>query len=153
MAYEHMLDKTKTPTPDEILTTIGQPSGELWISLSQWIQSTYDVLPELKYGGAKYGWAMNYRKGGRAVCSLTPERGAFTALVVLGAQAAEEVLACLESFGPAARSSFENAHAFPDGRWLWIRVQQACDVEDIQRLLLIKRKPARKKSGSKPIQA
>lgn len=144
MVFEPMLDKTKQPTTQDMLTTVGQPLSELWTSLDQWIRTTYGVEPEIKFGGAKYGWAANYRKGGRPLCSLTPGRGAFTALVVLGAKEGAEAIACLDTFGPAVRSCLENAHVYHDGRWLLINVQQAGEVEDIQRLITFKRRPPRK---------
>lgn len=145
MANERMLDKTKRPTEGEILTTIGQPANDCWLALSRFLAETYAVEGETKFGGAKYGWVLSYRKGGRPLCDMFPEKGAFTALVVLGGKEAALALAELPSFGPNVRACLENTPAFHDGKWLWIRVQDRRDVEDIQRLVLMKRKPARKK--------
>jgi hypothetical protein len=145
MAYERMLDKTSQPNETEILDYITQPVSECWTALRRFLQQTYQVEPTLKFGGAKYGWQMAFRKGGRPLCDLYPENGTFTALVVLGGKEAAQALAALDSFGPTVRACLENAPAFHDGRWLWIRVQQPGDVDDIQRLVMMKRKPARKK--------
>jgi hypothetical protein len=144
MAYERMLDKTHRPGEAEILNCIGQPVNESWTALHAFLKDAYQVEPEFKFGGSKYGWVFSYRKGGRPLCDLFPESGSFTALVVLGRKEAAEALAALDSFGPNVRACLENTPAFQDGRWLWIRFQEPRDVADIQQLVLIKRKPARK---------
>jgi hypothetical protein len=146
MACERMVDKTSQPGEAEMLGYIGQPVSECWNVLQRYLQETYLVEPVTKFGGAKYGWEVSYRKGGRPLCDLYPESGAFTVLVVLGAKEAAQALAALDSFGPTVRACLENTPAFHDGRWLWIRVREARDVDDIQHLVLMKRKPARKTS-------
>ncbi len=146
MAHERMLDKTHQPNEAEMLGFIGHPVSDCWSALRVFLEDTYQIDPELKFGGAKYGWQYSYRKGGRPLCDLYPESGGFTTLVVLGGKEAAEALAALDGFGPNVRACLENTPAYHDGRWLWIRVQEARDVEDIQRLVLMKRKPARKAS-------
>lgn len=143
MAYERMSDKTHTPAEDEILATIGQPAG-CWTALSRFLVATYQIEGVLKIGSPKYGWFLSFRKGGRPLCDMFPEHGAFTALVVLGGKETAQARAEQDTFGPNVRACLENSPSFHDGCWLWIRVQEPRDVEDIQRLLLIKRKPAKK---------
>ncbi len=143
MSYERMLDKTRQPTNPEILSYIGQPAGDCWSALNRYLRETYQIEPEVKFGGAKYGWQLSYRKGGRPLCDLYPENGAFTTLVVLGGKESAQALSDLDAFGRNVRACLENTPAFHDGRWLWIRVHQPRDVEDIQRLVLYKRKPAK----------
>jgi hypothetical protein len=148
MPPERMLDKSHAPTEEEVLAFIGQTAGQLWSTLSHFVRETYDLTPEWKYEGAKNGWTLYCRKSGRALVNLSPDHEGFTALVVLGAQEAEKALAAADTLGPAVREILENAQVFHDGRWLWIRVKTARDAEDIQRLLLIKKNPARKKTSA-----
>jgi hypothetical protein len=145
MPYERMLDKSRPPELAEMVSIIGQPAGDCWNALIRFIEVAYAITPELNFAGKNYGWELRCRKGGRPLCDLYPENGAFTALVVLGAKEAAEALACQDTFGPSVRGCLESTPAYHDGRWLWIRVQELRDVEDIQKLLLIKRKPAQKK--------
>ena len=147
MPSERLLDKSHTPTEDEVVAFLGQPAGQFWSALRQFVCDTYDLRPEWKYESAKSGWAMYCRKGGRALMNLSPDSEGFTALVVLGAKEAAQALAEVEKFGPNVRERLETAHIFHDGRWLWIRVQDPRDVEDIQRLLIIKKAPVRKKGA------
>jgi len=140
-----MLDKTRPPTEESVVSFIGQPAGRYWAELSRFIADTYLLEPEWKYEGAKNGWSMYCRKGGRALCTLSPNSEGFTALVVLGAKEAAEALSALDQFGPVVRSSLESARVYHDGRWLFLPVRDGQVVEDIKRLLLIKKKPPKKK--------
>jgi hypothetical protein len=36
---------------------------------------------------------------------------------------------------------------FHDGKWLWIPVQDAQDLEDVKQLILLKKRPEKKKRG------
>ena len=75
------------------------------------------------------------------MCYLFPERGAFSVLIVLGKKEAENALAMAEEFGPNARAVLEGTEQLHDGRWLWIRVLDLGDAEDVKRLLWAKRRP------------
>lgn len=147
MSAERMLDKTHPPSDEDVVAFIGQSAGLLWLALQTFVVDTYDLQSEWKYEGAKSGWSLYCRKSGRALVTLSPNSEGFTALVVLGGKEAEQALSNVESFGPNVRVLLETAQAFYDGRWLWIPVRDTRDVDDIQKLLLMKKKPARKKTN------
>ncbi len=142
MTFERMLDRSKQPDSAEIMAFIGQPLAEQWNALDRYLQETYETEPQPVYSPT-YGWSFRYRKS-RPLCEILPERGAFTVLVVLGGKEAAEALGQVDALGPNVRACLENTPAFHDGRWLWIRVQDERDVEDIERLVLLKRKPVKK---------
>ena len=138
MSYERMLDKDNQPTDKEILKTIGDTT--YWLELRQYIKSSYDFAPELvNYG--KYGWTIRYRKSGKTLCSLFPEKGAFTVLLVLGKNEAEKALSMMDQFNAAVCKLLDGAKQLHDGRWLWVRVRKQSDVNSIKELLQFKRKP------------
>jgi hypothetical protein len=146
MAYERLLDKSRQPSDGEMAEATGGLS-DAWKSLRAFIEANYGIEPVVKFGGKKYGWLVNYRKGGRPLCDLYPEQGAFTALVVLGKKEVEQVEASLEEFSPATGELFQNTPQFHDGRWLWLRLTDPAQLADVQRLLKIKR-PIRKPAGN-----
>jgi hypothetical protein len=143
MNYLRMLDKEHQPTPEEMVQTVGDASP-LWTELHSFIESHYDILPEVIFGGKKYGWTVHYRKGGRTLCYLYPEEGAFTVLIVLGKLETEQALAKLHGFSSGVRGVIENTASLHDGRWLWLRPLSLDDVSSIESLLTIKRKPEKK---------
>jgi hypothetical protein len=142
MPYERMLDGGHAPTEAEILKTGGKK--KVWLGLRQYLEQNYDFVPELVFYGKKYGWTIRYRRSGKTFCSLFPEKGAFTVLIVLGKDEAEKALSMLNDFSPNIRKLVKNAEQKRDGRWLWIRVLTSADADDVKELLKVKRKPKRK---------
>lgn len=150
--YERMMDKTTQPTEEAMFAFIGQPIAEAWTALRRFLVETYEIEPIFNSGGKKYGWNLQYRKGGRPLCEMYPENGSFTALVILGKAELAQGLERLETFGPLVQQALVETPRFHDGCWMYIRVAdpQTCmqDVKDIQELILIKKKPPRRKTAN-----
>jgi len=87
------------------------------------------------FGGAKYGWEIRYRKGGGTLWSLTSEKGVVRALMVLGREEAEKVISARSELSLGMNEIIEDAKQLHDGRWLWIRLTEPSDAQDIKRLL------------------
>lgn len=152
--YERMMDKSKQPTYTEMSDWIGQPIAGAWTALLKFLVETYDVLPTFNAGGQRYGWNLQHRLGGRPLCEMYPEQGSFTTLVILGKVELEQAMQRNESFGQTVRKAVLESPRYHDGCWMYIRVfdPATCmqDVEDIEKLILIKKKPSnRKKPSSK----
>ena len=149
MANERLTDKDAKPSDQDMVRVIGSPLAEAWTKLRRFLVETYDVVPVLQYGGKRYGWNLQHRKGGRPLCEMYPEHGSFVALVVLGKKELDQALERLESFGPNVRQRLLDTPRFHDGCWLYTRVSDplTCqkDVQDIEQLVLIKKKPPKKK--------
>lgn len=149
MAYERLTDKNAQPSDKDMIDVIGSPLADAWIELGRFLVETYNIVPFLQYGGKRYGWNLQHRKGGRPLCEIYPECGSFTALVVLGKKELEQAPERLESFGPNVRQRLLDTPRYHDGCWLYTRVMDplTCqkDVQDIEQLVVIKKKPSRKK--------
>lgn len=140
MLYRRMINGDIKPTEDDITGTVGEKSS-LWLEIRKYLEENYDFAPELIHYGQKYGWTLRYRKSGKTLCSLFPEKDAFTVLVVLGKKEVEKMFSIIDKLNPEVRTLFENAEQKRDGRWLWIRVLTNDEVESIKVLLNVKRKP------------
>lgn len=148
--HERMMDKATQPSEEEMSSWIGQPIADVWIALRQFLEQTYHLVPMFNAGGKRYGWNLQYRSGRRPLCELYPEQGSFTALVILGKVELAQALDRLERFGATARQALETSPRYHDGCWMYIRVADALtchqDVQDIEALIAIKRKPAMKRA-------
>ncbi len=140
MIYERFLDKSKKPSEDIILTTLGSKK-ELWLEIHEYIQQNYDFVPESIYFTKNYGWSVRYRKGKKTLCYFFPESGAFSILIVLGKKEAEQVDSAKDYLNNAVKKVFENTAQFHDGRWMWIRVTDISDIISLKLLLAAKKKP------------
>lgn len=142
MAIGFFLDKERQPSPDEMSAAMGA-AAPLWERLVRFIADTYQMPGELSYGGKKYGWNLWYRKGGKSLTSLYPQQGYLVAQVVLGREEGERALAL--SLGEHVGGMLREAPLLHDGRWLFIPVTTETDAADVEQLLLVKRRPAKKK--------
>jgi len=139
--FPRMIDKAHKPTEDEMANFIGEPAKGVWVEIRRFIEEHYDIIPETVFGGAKYGWEVRYRKSGKTLCSLTPEKGGVMVLIVLGKKESEKALSMRNELSPKMFKLIENTKQLRDGRWLWIRLLTANDANDVKKLLPIKRKP------------
>ena len=137
--YQRMMDGTHTPTEKEIADFIGEPAKGAWVQLRRFVKENYDIEPEMIFSG-KHGWDVRYRKNGKTLVTLTPEKGAVRVLIVLGGEKSEKALSMRNELSPKMYELIENTKQLHDGRWLWIRLFQTKDAEDIERLLPMKRK-------------
>ncbi len=136
-----MTDKAREPTEEEMLSFIGEQTKEAWLEIRRFIEDRYDLVPDTIFCGAKYGWTIRYRKGGKTLCSLFPEKGGFTILIVLGKKESEKAISIRDELSSKIRTLLGNTEQLHDGRWLWIRLLTTSDTDDVKKLLQIKRKP------------
>ena len=139
--FERLKDKTSEPTEEVVINFIGKQASKAWIELRQFLEENYDFKPETVFYGNKYGWLFRYRKSGKTLCSLFPEKGAFTVLIVFGKKEVEKAVSVSDDLSPRVREILLDTEQLHDGRWLWIRLLTIDDVEDIVKLLAVKRKP------------
>jgi len=138
MAIGYFAEKEKKPTKGEIAEALGA-KAELWDRLLAFIESSYQIPQDLSFGGRKYGWNLWYRKSGKSLVSLYPQKGYFVAQVVLGKVELEKALKY--KFGKNVSEILKSAPVLHDGKWLFIKVRTMKDVKDVEELLKIKRRP------------
>jgi hypothetical protein len=129
------VEKQHQPTMREVFASIGSKKG-LWENLERFVAENYQSKRDFAFYGKNYGWALRFRKAGKALLSMYPGEGSFTAQIVLGETPAKKASSL--RLGRNARNVLGRAHQFPEGRWLFIRVSSKQDLRDIQQLLLLK---------------
>ncbi|MEE8181692.1 MAG: DUF3788 domain-containing protein [Candidatus Thorarchaeota archaeon] len=142
--FPRMMDKAREPTEEEMMSYVGEGAEEAWTELRKFIEDNYDFMPETVFYGAKYGWTVRYRRSGKTLCSLFPEKGGFTVLVILGRKEATKALSMQDELNSRVKDLLGNTEQLHDGRWLWIRMSTINDVDDMKKLLQTKRKPKRR---------
>ncbi len=142
MPFERMSDKSRVPTEAEMSAWTGS-AADCWRMLREEVEGRFGLPPETAYGGAKYGWQIRYRKGGRTLCTLFPERHACTVLIVLGSKETARAAGLLDGLSTPVRDAFDGAGRYADGLWMWPRVQTPDDVASVVTLLGLKRRPLR----------
>lgn len=128
-------DKKYHPIVDQINAALGG-SAALWNDIAGFVRGNYGVKEEMKFYGKNYGWALRFRKGGRALVSLYPLQGSFKAQIVLNEEAYKKAMKL--SLGVRLKKTMRAAHPYPDGRWLFIPVKTRGDVDRVKKLICAK---------------
>lgn len=139
-----MFDDVIKPTEKDILHFLEKPASIAWIDLRSFLDINYDFIPETMFYGKKYGWTVRYRRSGKTLCSLFPEKGSFTILLVFGKNEIQKFEELKLEFSQKIVQLYENTKKLHDGKWLWIRVHKSEDLEDVKMLITIKKKPKKK---------
>ncbi|MCK4280377.1 MAG: DUF3788 domain-containing protein [Candidatus Thorarchaeota archaeon] len=139
-----MIDKTQEPTEEEMMIFMGEQAGNVWVELRHFIEDNYDFVPETAFYGVKHGWTVRYRRSGRTLCSLFPEKDGFSVLIVLGRKDSEKALSMRDELSTRMIAILESTEQLHDGRWLWIKPLTASDTDDIKMLLQVKRRPKKR---------
>lgn len=137
---DRLTDKASVPDDERVRDWIGADAFARWTALRAWIAQTYPGIfnPDWIYGGKKHGWALRYKKS-RAFCTLLPEYGSFSAVIVLGEAEREKFEAQRSSFSARLSRLFDETETFRDGKWLKVDILSAEDLRDITALLALKR--------------
>ncbi len=139
MSIGTFLDPEHSPSPAELKVTL-ESKWKLWQELTQFIADHYPIAAEWNFGGKKVGWNLWYRKSGKTLINLFPQQAGFMAQVVLGREQVEKAQRI--RFGKNVGQVFQNTRQLHDGRWLFIQVRTKKDIQDLQQLMLLKRRPA-----------
>ena len=140
MSWFQYYPKSQQPTLEQISEYIESP---LWGELCQWAEKSYQIEPKVEHStcsGAP-GWNMKYKKGGRALCTLYPDEGQFTALITVGAKEAPEAELLLPTCSDYIRELFARTQTMNGARWLMIRVTDAQVLEDVKKLIRLRVAP------------
>jgi len=140
MEQDRSAEQVRLPGDPEVLALVGA-KADLWLLLTSYLAEEYDHVPVFQVEGKKRAWCFRYRRGGKTLVTLYPERELFTVLVVLGRDAVAATEGISAGLSARVRAAFADARQFPDGRWLWIKPSFRKDIESIESLLALKRRP------------
>jgi len=129
----------------EVKTMLGSASSA-WEKLVGHIRYHYEMDENWWEGNpkGKNHSGLYFKRGGKSLISLWVREGYFIACVVFGKDEREKLDAQRENFGEAICKEYDDAETLHDGKWLGFEVRDESLIDDIIRLLPIKRKPNRK---------
>ena len=140
---QRIIDGTKKPDKETILKLIGNKNYKRWTYIVQFIKNNYPgvfIKEDWIYGEKKHGWVLRYKKS-KSLCTLIPERNRLVIQIVLGTKEREQTEMILSELNPIIRQVYKKATTYHDGKWLFIAVDDDAILDDIIKLLTIKRKP------------
>lgn len=133
------LDKEKTPTLEMITASVNMP---LWKEIIRHMQSIYETRPLIEYSGCGMmpGWNVKFKKAGKALCTLYPDKYAFSALVVIGQKEKVEIELALPTFTAYTQELYKTTKEGMGQRWLMFEVGDEAVLEDVKQCIAIRRR-------------
>ena len=141
-AFGGFVDKARRPTRANYLKILARARAA-WDDLEAHLAETYRLTGVLHFMyGEWFGWALRFRRGGRFVVALYPNRGRLTAQIVLGRS--QVAAASAMDLAPSVTKVLAAAKDYPEGRWLFIPVKSVKGARELRPLIALKMsRPAR----------
>lgn len=140
-------NKDIEPSMQEISGYMTGEAKTRWEGFINEIEDSFKAKPQIAYSvcAAKPGWNVKYKKSGKALCTLYPEKESFVALVVLGAKDMELFNTVRESYTDYICEMYDRIKLFNGTKWMMIKITDQNIADDVIKLMHLKREAGRKK--------
>jgi hypothetical protein len=128
-------ERTTQPGEAEIESTLAG-AAPLWKDLVAFVENSFRVCSDWKFYGKNYGWALAYKKSGKALVALYPGVRSFTALFILKDDQIARVPS--ELLIPGLRAAIDTANPYAEGRWIFLTVASEHELEVAKKLIEIR---------------
>lgn len=144
--YERMTNKTIQPEITAIQHYIGETGWTLIQEFETQLNNRYDLNRELRFPfGQSYGWGFKYAHKTKHLCYLFFEKDAVTVTLQIGDREVPKLEELLPTLSETANSLWKNRYPCgTNGGWVHFRMLSKDDLENVIKMIEIKKKPLRK---------
>jgi hypothetical protein len=135
VSYGAFIDRTSRPSEAEVEAAL-EGANPLWKDLVAFVESSFRVRSDWKFYGKNYGWALAFKKSGKALVSLYPGAGSFTAQLILKDDQISVVPG--ELMIPELRAAIDADNPYAEGRWIFLAVVSERELRVVKRLIEIR---------------
>ncbi len=134
MTWQERFPKDKQPTMAEVAAYVATP---LWGALCTLIEERYGSKPKLSYSGCSMapGWNVKYQKKGRAICTLYPDAGSFSCLILVPERVFGRAEVLLPTCTETVQRRYWEQKPSMGGRWLMLEVADEATLADVRELI------------------
>lgn len=136
MAYGCFTEKSEPPDRERAEAAAGR-ARPLWDELLADIRLRTRAAPVWRFYGRNHGWALAFKKAGKALAAVFPDEDAFTVLVVLTAAQADAASAA-GRLSAGLRARMAGLPRFREGCWVFTRVASRDDLRDALALVAVR---------------
>ncbi len=87
---------------------------------------------------------LKFKQGKKTIVTIYTREDRYMFLIIFGKKERETFEACADTFSQYIRGYYENSRTYHDGKWMLIEVTTLAQLEEVKRLIMIKKKPNRK---------
>jgi hypothetical protein len=132
------------PTNQELNEMLGTEKYNVWAGVCNLVENLYE-MDILRKNTSWNNWKYEhkYRRGGKTLCTLYAKENCFSIQIVFGKDERAKFEHEQHTYSDEIQSIYNNSTTYHDGKWMSFEPVNSL-LEDIQKLLCIKRKPNKK---------
>lgn len=134
----------KIPANQELQALLGDEKYAAWTGVCTMIDSLYDMETLWDTGGKRWTYEYKYRRGGKTLCALYAKENCFGLLIIFGKNERAKFESEQATYSPMVQSVYDDSKTYHDGKWMLFELTDLSLLDDIQKLLQIKRRPNKK---------
>lgn len=127
------------PTIAEIGSYIDTPH---WLALCDFIEKKYLAVPKVEYSKCSMarGWNVKYKKGGKAICTLYPNKHYFTCLIVIADKNQPDAEFILPTCEEYVQTIYSKTKSVMGGKWLVLDITNDKILNNVKELIYLRMK-------------
>lgn len=129
---------------EELEKLIGMEKTIIFYDLVDEIAHLYDMEQVWNNGGKKWTYEYKFRKGGKTLCAFYFKEQILEFMIIFGKEERNKVENIRHELSSNVLEIYDTAETYRDGKWVMFPLTNHAMIEDLKKLLFIKRKPNRK---------
>lgn len=129
---------------EELEKLVGIDKVNIFYDIVNEIIKLYDMEQIWNSGGKKWTYEYKFRKGGKTLCAFYFRDNTLGFMIIFGKGERTKVEEIRYELSSDVLETYDNAETFHDGKWVMFNITDTSIIEDLKKLLCIKRRPNRK---------
>ena len=132
------------PKDEDLIALTGRQLFTVWTGLCKVIESKYDMERQWNKGGKAWKYEYKYRRGGKTLCALYARENCIGFMMIFGKTEREKFESERNQYSSETQKVYDSATVYHDGKWVMFKPVDTTLFCDMEKLLLLKRKPNKK---------
>lgn len=132
------------PLKEELVKLMGDNCFKAWEHICNFINQNYNMETIWNKGGKGGIYECKFRKNNKTLCALYARKQQFGFMIIFGKAEREKFELVREEFSKEIQHIYDESTTYHDGKWMMIEVFDNSLLEDIKKLILIKKKVNKK---------
>ena len=129
---------------EELEKLVGIDKVNVFYDIVDEITKLYDMEQIWNNGGKKWRYEYKLRKGGKTLCAFYFKDNTLGFMIIFGKDERSKVEEIKNELSSDVLETYDNAQTYYDGKWVMFNITDYSILEDLKKLLFIKRKPNKK---------
>ncbi len=126
---------------EELERLVGINKVNIFYHITDVITSLYETEQIWNNGGKKWTYEYKFRKSGKTLCAFYFKENTLGFMIIFGKDERIIVEEIRNELSSDVIKTYDDAQTFHDGKWVMLNITDYSILEDIKKLLFIKRKP------------